>query len=65
MVQQVFLEMFCDGPFQCQELKFGRMIVLVMGCEGLAAIGDWVILPVCLFLGKYHSQSILRGVCFE
>ena len=42
--------MFCIVPFQHQELKFGGMIALFMGCKGLAAIGDWVISPICLFL---------------
>ena len=39
------------------------MIVLLMGGEGLAAIGDQVIMPVHLILGKYHSQSLLRSIC--
>ena len=57
--------MFCNGPFQQQELKFGGMIVLFMGCEGPAAIGDQVILPICLFLGEYCSHSLLRSIRFE
>ena len=57
--------MFRDGPFQCQELKFGRMIILFIGGKDLAAIDNWVILPICLFLGKHCPQSLLRSVCFE
>ena len=57
--------MFHDGPFQHQELKFGRMIVLFMGGEGPTAIGDWVISSNCLFWGKYCPKSLLRSICFE
>ena len=64
-IGQVFLEVFCDGPFQHQELKFGRMIVLLMSSESSSTIGNWVILPICLFLGKYCSQSLLRSICFK
>ena len=57
--------MFHDGPFQHQELKLGRMIVLLMSSESSTTIGNRVILPICLFLGKYQSQSLLRSICFE
>ena len=39
-MEQVLLEMFCDSLFECQELKFGRMIVLFMNGEDSTTIGD-------------------------
>ena len=57
--------MFHNGPFQCQELKFSKMIVLFMDSKGPTTIGDQAILPIWLFLGKYHSQSLLRSISFD
>ena len=62
LVQQVFLKMFHNGPFQCQEFEFGGMKVLFMGCEGPAAIGNWVIMPVCFWESTTPSPSLEASV---
>ena len=41
------------------------MIVLFMNGEGLATIGNWVVLPIFLFWGKHCSQSLSRSICFK
>ena len=61
LVQQAFLKVFRNGPFQHQEFEFGGMIVLFVGCEGLAAIGYWVIMPVYLFLGSTTPSPSLEA----
>ena len=43
LVQQLFLRVLHNGPFQHQELEFGGMIVLFMGCEGPVAYGNWAL----------------------
>ena len=47
---QVLLEILCNCPLQSQELKLCQVIILLMGCEGSAAIGNRVISSVCLLL---------------
>ena len=41
------------------------MIVLFVGRECWAAIGYQMVMPVCLFLGEHHSQSLLRSIHFQ
>ena len=50
LIGQVLLEMFCNHPLQCQELKLCWVIISLMGHEGSAAIGNKVISSVYLLL---------------
>ena len=59
LIEQVLLEMFCNCPFQCQKLKLGQVVTLLMKGEASATIGDGVISSVGLFLGQHCSKSIL------
>ena len=50
---KVLLEVFHDHLFQCQEVKFGSMVIFLMSQKGSATIGNWVVPSICLFLGEY------------
>ena len=55
--------MFCDRPFYCSGLKFGRMIVLFMNDEGLAIIGNgWYCPSSCFGESTTPSPSLEASV---
>ena len=37
------------------------MIFLFMGCKGLAVIGNWVIMPICLFWESTTPSASLEA----
>ena len=51
--------MFCNHPFQCQELKLSQVVILLMRGKGSATVGNGVISSICLFLGQHCAESIL------
>ena len=58
--------MFCDGPFQCQKFKFGRMIVLLCRCRFLILLVSMyqMIFSIAEILFLKLDKLLLTAVSF-
>ena len=61
---EIFVELVCDCPAECQELEFVCRVVLLCPADTSAGIGNHSVLSF-LFLVEYGSQSITTGICVD
>ena len=62
---QIFMELFCDSPFQCKELLFVGMIPLLGLIHGSTSISHWMVPTIILLLRENSSKAFPGGICLQ